>query len=56
MEIFDLIDRQAYRLFCDCHYAYPVDASAIAERVRAVGDRLSFRERWENIRAYFSRP
>jgi hypothetical protein len=55
MEFFDLTDRQAHRLFCDCHYAYPVDASAIADRIRAVATRLSLRERWENMRAYFSR-
>jgi hypothetical protein len=56
MAFFDLTDSEVHTLFCDCHYGIgmaSVQVPAIAARVRAVANRLSFRERWENIRAYF---
>ena len=54
MTFFDLSDRQAHRLFCDCHYV-SAEAPTIAARVRAVADHVSFRERWDSVVAYFSR-
>lgn len=55
MAFFGLSHRQAHRLFCDCHYGFAVEAPTIAARVRAIADHVSFRERWENVVAYFSR-
>jgi hypothetical protein len=56
MAFFDLTDSEVHTLFCDCHYGIgmsSVQVPAIAARVREVANRLSFQERWENIRAYF---
>jgi hypothetical protein len=58
MAFFDLTDNEVHTLFCDCHYGIgmsSVQVPAIAARVRAVANRLSFQERWESIRAYFHR-
>lgn len=52
MAFFDLSDRQSHTLFCDCHYGYSVEAPMIAARIRTVANRLSFRERWQNVRAF----
>lgn len=49
MIFFDLTDRQAHRLFCNCHYAYPAEAPAIARRVRAMANRQTLRERWQRM-------
>ena len=56
MAFFDLTDSEVHTLFCDCHYGIGMSSAqvpAIAARVRAAANRLSFQERWENIRAYF---
>ena len=50
---FDLSENEIHTLFCDCHYGPSVDARAIAGRTRAVANRMSIRERWEKVRAYF---
>jgi hypothetical protein len=50
---FHLSEGEIHTLFCDCHYGPSVDARAIAGRTRAVADRMSLRERWEKVRAYF---
>ncbi|MEN3363210.1 MAG: hypothetical protein V7606_484 [Burkholderiales bacterium] len=54
MAFFDLSDNEVHTLFCDCNYGMSsVQLSTIAARVRGVANRLSARERWENIRAHF---
>jgi hypothetical protein len=54
MPFFGLTHRQAHRLFCSCHYA-SADSQAIAERVRGMANRLSLRERWDRVVAFFAR-
>ena len=36
MEFFELTDRQAHRLFCDCHYYGTMTGSGLASRLHAV--------------------
>ena len=55
MAFFDLSERQVHTLFCDCHYGPSAGGPTIAARIQAVADRLTIRERWESMRAYFSR-
>jgi hypothetical protein len=56
MAFFDLSDHESHALFCDCHYGCSVEAPMIAARIRIVANRSSFRERWQNVRAFlFSR-
>jgi hypothetical protein len=52
MTFFDLSSREAHYLLCDCHhYAGMVTRQMLADRTRAVAQRMSFREAWHKVRA-----
>jgi len=53
MDFFDLSEREVHTLFCDCHVGPSITARSIAEGIRAVANRRTFRERLEDVRAYF---
>ena len=36
MRFFDLSDRQAHRLFCDCHYSGTMTGTGLAARLRTI--------------------
>jgi hypothetical protein len=55
MAFFDLDDREAHQLFCDCHYRTGVSSQVIATQVRAVAQRPTMGEMWLKARRAIGR-
>ncbi len=54
MEFFDLSDREAHYLLCDCHYhgGLMMTPETVAKRLRGVASRVTFRELWDRMRSW----
>ena len=52
---FDLSDREAHYLLCDCHYhgGMTMTPETVAKRIHAIASRVTFRELWERAKSYF---
>ncbi len=55
MSFFQLDDREAHHLFCDCHYRTGVSSQVIAAQVRSVAQRPTLGEMWGKARATIGR-
>lgn len=55
VDFFDLSDRAAHYLLCDCHYQGTMTAARVAERIRLVKDKVTFRELWQRMRGMATR-
>ena len=55
MTFFDLDDREAHHLFCDCHYRTGVSSQVIASQVRSVAQRPTVGEMWQKVRQSIGR-
>jgi hypothetical protein len=55
VDFFDLSDRIAHYLLCDCHYEGTMTAARVAERIRSVKDKVTFRELWQRMRGMATR-
>jgi hypothetical protein len=55
MRFFELSDHEAHYLVCDCHYhgGMTMTPEGVAKRTRAIADRVTMREMWSRIRAWF---
>ena len=55
MRFFELSDHEAHYLVCDCHYhgGMSMTPEGVAKRARAIADRVTLREVWNRIRAWF---
>lgn len=50
LKFFDLTEREAHYLLCDCHYYGTMTPAGVAARVRSIAQRATFRELWDNVR------
>ncbi len=50
MAFFDLTERQAHHLLCDCHYYGTMTAAGAAARVRSIASQVTLRELWDRAR------
>lgn len=50
LKFFDLTEREAHYLLCDCHYYGTMTPAGVAARVRSMAQRVTFRELWDNVR------
>jgi hypothetical protein len=55
MAFFDLDDREAHHLFCDCHYRTGVSSQVIASQVRSVAQKPTIGEMWLKARGAIGR-
>ena len=55
MKFFDLTDHEAHYLVCDCHYhgGIAMTPENVAKRVRGLASRVTLREMWTRVRAWF---
>lgn len=55
MRFFELSDHEAHYLVCDCHYhgGMSMTPEGVAKRARAIADRVTLREVWDRLRAWF---
>ncbi|WP_137391200.1 hypothetical protein [Rhodoligotrophos defluvii] len=53
---FELSQREAHDLFCDCHYhsVGGITAQAVADRARSIARRTSLRDVWSKLRNVFA--
>ena len=54
MEFFDLSDREAHYLLCDCHYhgGLMMTPETVAKRLHGIASRVTLRELWERMRSW----
>ncbi len=55
MKFFELSDHEAHYLVCDCHYhgGMTMTPEGVAKRVRGLANRVTLREMWSRVRAWF---
>ena len=55
MKFFELSDHEAHYLVCDCHYhgGMTMTPEGVAKRVRSLANRVTLRDMWSRIRAWF---
>jgi hypothetical protein len=55
MDFFDLSDREAHYLLCDCHYhgGMTMTPDTVSKRIQGIASRLTMREVWTRVRAMF---
>ena len=55
LNFFELSDHEAHYLVCDCHYhgGMTMTPEGVAKRARAVAERVTLREVWDRVRAWF---
>ena len=55
MDFFDLSDREAHYLLCDCHYhgGMTMTPDTVSKRIRGVASRVTIRELWDRAKALF---
>lgn len=51
MDFFELSEREAHRLFCDCHYGGSMTGSGLARRLRTLAARRPMASIWQRARA-----
>lgn len=56
VSFFELTEDEAHHLLCDCHYHGPMTSTGLAARVRATARRMTMRQAWNAVRAWFGRP
>lgn len=55
MKFFDLSMGEAHHLLCDCHYVGSITPGMVATRARALAQKTTFAETWQNLRQRLSR-
>lgn len=55
MSFFELSDHEAHYLVCDCHYhgGISMTPANVAKRIHGLANRVTFREVWNRVRAWF---
>jgi hypothetical protein len=55
MDFFDLSDREAHYLLCDCHYhgGMTMTPDTVAKRIQGIASRVTWREMWDRAKALF---
>lgn len=56
MSFFELSPRHAHYLVCDCYYQGTMTAGRVASRIRTLAPRMTWGERWENLRDRWLKP
>lgn len=50
IEFFDLSMREAHHMLCDCHYVGSITPGMVATRARALAQKTTLAERWQQLR------
>ncbi|MBV8535791.1 MAG: hypothetical protein JO128_09370 [Alphaproteobacteria bacterium] len=55
VRFFELSDHEAHYLVCDCHYhgGMTMTPEGVAKRARSIADRVTLRDMWNRVRAWF---